>query len=787
MRKVFSFAIMAILCAMAWAAPVNVQTAKKVGTYHLQRTGLLKATDTLTLAQVRNVDGMTCYYVFNHGEQGFVIVSADDRCTPILGYSMNGSWDESRLPVNMQAWLDESAEIIVKGILKNEPQNAESREMWQKELDANFTIPATPKSNDYLVQSTWEQGYGYNKYCPVMNGSNVVVGCVATAMAQIIRYWEYPTRGFGKKGYSHEAYGLQEVDFDTTDYDYSLMPLHVSYWSSDAEIDMTSQLCYHCGVVVNMNYENPNHTSGSGAHTSKVVEGIRHFGYTDAVHYVRNTLGNDDLWIDMIKNEIDNRRPIEYSGFSNDGGHAFILDGYNNRNQYHFNWGWGGYGDGFYTLTTMMGYVNTHEMVVNIYPSGWDGHLEKFLVSPDGTGNGTSWDQANSNLSGAVKLNEISQHDIWMKEGVYHGDDQNENYCYYINKGVTITGGFAGTETNVNQRDPKNHPTIIDGDNRRGLLYASTRGNRTLKLTDIVLRNGHTEKDACVVLNGNVNANFLTLHNSQCDSGNVLRVTDALLRMGKIYANQAPIVCNVDDGTIRQSLIFNNNGEVCVDMKGFSSQLVNCDIVSNTGTGVVFEHESIRFTNNIVWNNDTSFRADEATSKVLRIRSIIRNCAFESDTQFVDSTWIALSHDNTEVRFVNPGQRGVEGYNAELDWHLAQGSVCIDKGARISESLNDGDLDRGVRCRNGIIDLGCYETNYPVSINNLEHPSFSVYPNPATSTITIEGAESNDATIYDMNGRAVMQTKGNTADVSTLATGMYYLRLQGKSVKFVKQ
>lgn len=779
-----------LLCGATWAMAerVDVATAKQVGAFHLQKKGLIKNSDTLLLAHTyyNTIQGATqpTMYVFNIGNEGFVIVSADNCCTPVMGYSMNGGFAQNLLPVNMKDWLEQCSMEIAQGLAANPKQSDVARRQWAEALDANFTIPSAPKSESYLVQSTWEQGYGYNKYCPVMNGQPVVVGCVATAMAQIIRYWEYPRRGFGQKSYVHGTYGTQAVDFDTTDYDYTLMPMHVSYWTGEAEIDMVSRLCYHCGVVVNMEYENPGHPDGSGAHTKKVQEGIMHFGYTDAEHYVRLNINDDARWIQMIHNEIDNLRPIEYSGFGFSGGHAFVLDGYNNSNEFHFNWGWGGYGDGFYTLTTMQGFVNTHEMVINIYPSGWDGHAERFLVSPDGHGDGTSWENANSNIDAAVALNAITHRDIWLKEGVYYGNNASDDYAFYWpNKTMNITGGFAGTETAVNQRNANLHPTIFDAQGQRGVLFATNGSGRQMKLSDIVLQNGHTNQSSAVSLQGNINTNFFTIRNCVSDSGNVVRIADCRMRMAKIYGNTGVNIIQLDDAILRQSLVCNNDATgAVVDMGSGDARLVNNDIVANNGLAVWFRGAKNSFVNNIVWNNDTTCRIDVTLGD-----TCMHHNALECDTLLADSTSIVLTADNADVRFVNPGQRGVAGLNDADDWHLGRGSVCIDGGIRIAESITDGDLDRQPRCRNNIIDMGCYETNYPVGIAEVESAGFSIYPNPATHLIAIQGEEVRDAAIFDINGRAVMQVSGSTADVSSLPAGVYYLRCQGRAAKFIKQ
>ena len=787
--------LMLTLAGLAtWAAPVDRQTALVAGTHFLQQKGLMKSTEQLTCYEA---PGMAfadkSFYVFNLDTTGFVIVSADDRCLPILGYSMNGSFDFEKLPINLLSWLQEGAASIQEGIQANAPDDKYTLKQWEELLKDNGGEDPSPKSDSYLLTSTWEQGSGYNNYCPTMGGQHVVVGCVATAMAQIIRYYGTPTRGFGRKQYQHTAYGVLAVDFDTTEYDYSLMPDRIRRSSSDAQKDMVSRFCYHCGIVVNMEYQHSGHTTGSGAHTENVPEGLLYFGYTNAKCYSRYSINNDSLWIAMIHEEIDNRRPIEYSGYGDEGGHAFVLDGYNNSNQFHFNWGWGGYADGFYSLNTMAGFTSNHSMVINIYPSGWDGHLTHFLVSPEGDGTGINWASTNKDIDAAVKLNKLVNRDIWLKEGTYYGDTNSE-YAYNFNSPATLYGGFAGTENSLSQLDPDNHPTLFDGKGMHGVLYAnlSTNGNKQLNLRNIILQNGYSAEGSVVNLMGEVYTRRMTVRNCQSDSGVILYANSCHLIANSIHDNKAPVIGQMQSTALRQSMVFNNDG-TALELRG-PSRVVNSDIVSNLGTGISFKHPKSTFINNIVWNNEVNLQFDTTLAD-----TCIRHCAIEGepDAHVTDSSCLWLNSSNEHAqgpRFIQPStQRGTAGYASTLDWHLNRRSVCIDAGERLRESLIDNDYDLMLRCRNGVIDLGCYESNYPVSIESRENAgtTLSIYPNPARTWLTVSHCGNGLVKVYDLTGREVLSatSEGGSArlDVSQLPQGMYFLQSGENTVKLVKQ
>lgn len=791
MHRLITLSTLLLLCATAAAGPVNIKTAQTAGTHYLQQNGLMKATDTLTLCdswsfRTESNEEVTCFYVFNLDDEGFVIVSADDRCTPIIGRSMNGAFRKGNLPDNLQGWLDNCAQEIEHGILANAPEDKQAQARWEKLLAAPAVVPPAPKSESHLLSSTWDQGSGYNEYCPTLNGEHVVVGCVATAMAQIIRYWGYPSRGFGKKKYVHSYYGQQSADFDTANFDYSLMPDKMTRRTTAAQKHMCSLLCYYCGVVVNMEYQHPGHTSGSGSHTENVVDGILHFGYTDCEIYSRVNVNNDSLWRAMIVNEIDNLRPIEYAGSGSGGAHAFVLDGYNHDDEYHFNWGWGGYGDGYYTLTTMQGFTSSHDMVINMKPSGWDGRLTHFLVSPDGNGDGTSWENANKNLASAVKLNKLSKREIWMKEGIYYGDTA-ASYAYTLTYPVSIYGGFDGTESSTRERNVKLHRTILDGRGQHGVLYAkiNSSSNATMDISDITIQNGYSKKGTSLNLIGNIKANQFVVRNCQSDSGSAVSLEDCLLRRSYIYGNSSPVVCKIDGAALRQTLVCNNDGTALALDHG--CRVANCDIVSNAGFGASIASKSSSFVNNIVWNNDSCIRA---TTELYD--TCIRYCALESDTALLDSTLVLLDRDNNAgPRFISPSHtRGIAGLGEEADWHLSQGSPCIDAGVRISECVLDGDLDQSVRVRNSVIDLGCYESNYPVSISDIEQGKIAAYPNPATTTLSVEGCPRGEVKLFDITGRMVMSQESNgslTLDVTSLPQGIYFLRAGAYTAKIVKE
>ena len=285
-------------------------------------------------------------------------------------------------------------------------------------------------------------------------------------------------------------------------------------------------------------------------------------------------------------------------------------------------------------------------------------------------------------------------------------------------------------------------------------------------------------------------AKNMTIKDCLSDSGSIIYTNYCRLIASSIHSNQAPTICQLTSGTaMRQCLVHNNDGNA-LTLEG-TSRVVNCDIVSNLGTGAIFKHPKNSFVNNIVWNNDNNILLDTTLSD-----TSFRYCGIEGDSPLLDSTSICLDSNNEHAqgpRFVHPSiTRGSEGFDPTLDWHLGRGSVCINAGEKLRESLADGDFDQSLRSRQGAIDLGCYESNYPLGIAPIGSTAhLTVYPNPANDHLTVSHCNQNDIQIFDMAGREVLSAKATTntirLDISHLPQGIYFLRAGSETIKVVRK
>jgi hypothetical protein len=193
-------------------------------------------------------------------------------------------------------------------------------------------------------------------------------GCVATAMAQIMKYHAYPTHG-----YSSHSYAMGSANFGTTTYAWSSMPNQLVSGSTSTQKTAVATLMFHCGVSVDMNYG----ASGSGAYTQDAELALKKYFVYNALHDAR-AYHTDAEWIGLLKTDLDNHRPILYAGTDSDGsgGHAWVCDGYQgaSNNYFHFNFGWSGDGNGYFYITDITptfggDYTYNQEAVINIYPS----------------------------------------------------------------------------------------------------------------------------------------------------------------------------------------------------------------------------------------------------------------------------------------------------------------------------------------------------------------------------------------------------------------------------------
>ena len=307
------------------------------------------------------------FFVFNVGDHAFVIIAGDDAHRPVIGYSDESSFDASNIPPALVYYLDGVAECMLQ--LRHSVATPDVATEWNSILQHGHLISRNGgRGTGYFCQTKWNQDYPYNCCCPedpAGSGGHTYVGCLATAMSQLMRLWAYPSKGNGSHCYYHEDYGQICADFGNTDYDWDNMPNVLSSNSSEAEKLATGTLCFHCGVTIDMGYG----PDGSGG-ASGPIPGVMHtyFDYSDAnVQRSRNDY-ETETWKTMVREQFDMGWPMYYGGCENDGCHAFVCDGYDDYDMFHFNLGWGGSSDGWYLIDDAP-YTHPADAMFNFVPS----------------------------------------------------------------------------------------------------------------------------------------------------------------------------------------------------------------------------------------------------------------------------------------------------------------------------------------------------------------------------------------------------------------------------------
>lgn len=322
------------------------------------------------LIETRRYQDMDLIHIFNMDNHGFVMISGWDGTIPVPGYSTESVYNgqEQDLPPAFAEMLDFYEKQISEAIIAKTRATPEIEETWEKLLGSPQPQKGSRSVNP-LLTTTWNQSCYYNELCPEDDDApfgycgHVPVGCVALAMAQVMKYWDYPATGTGSHTYYAAPYGWQSADFSNTTYNWDNMPNNIN--SSNLSV---ATLLYHCAVSVDMQF-GPN---GSGASTADALTALEnYFNYDPAVQFYYKSSYSDDVWENMLRDELDLGRPVIYRG-QGTGGHAWVCDGYTEDDYFHMNWGWGGYANGNFYLSDLspagQNFTNNQAAIMNIIP-----------------------------------------------------------------------------------------------------------------------------------------------------------------------------------------------------------------------------------------------------------------------------------------------------------------------------------------------------------------------------------------------------------------------------------
>ena len=324
------------------------------------RTGMLRAGAKgqvkMELVKTGEFQGMTTYYVFSNSSRS-MILSADDAVPAVIGILDAPVTAGTPMPDQLKWWLSEYGREL-KYVTEHYGKNLGSVISPAKIGSLKIMAPGTGKVNDRrtadraaiqpLLKTTWNQMEPYNAQAP----GNCPTGCVATAMAQVMKYHAYPDKGRGRASASYNN-GTLSMDLSTVTLKWDqMLDNYPNATSGTADNrDAVASLMKVCGYSVGMSYAK----SASGAPSNALVNGlVNRFSYDQSCYYDKREFYSTETWIDMLYNELANGRPVLYGGRDSEAGHQFVCDGYNTSGNFHFNWGWGGAYDGYFSVNSLV-------------------------------------------------------------------------------------------------------------------------------------------------------------------------------------------------------------------------------------------------------------------------------------------------------------------------------------------------------------------------------------------------------------------------------------------------
>jgi len=372
LKKIIIFVLILFYTTTIYSSKIDYNTASNIALRWLKNikvdSNFLKAAKAIYLGRkeiVINSSKNKPYYIFNLNGGGWIIVADDDINSEVLAYSKSGSISEGTIPPQFKWWLDSVSNELqrAKTMFKSGSIYSLNKVKREQSAEPAYSNVAT-KSVGPLLRTSWGQGRGYNELCPVDRHSiegngHVPVGCVATAMGQIMNFFSWPPRGVGSNSYtpaSHPEYGRQSVNFANHSYGYS---------SSDK-----AKLLYHVGVATSMNYGQ----NASGTYLQYANNALRkNFRYRTSDMIQKRS---DSDWDSRLISSLNSGSPVLYQGKGNIV-HVFVCDGYKKEGSgymYHFNWGWNGRANGWFkiggmTPLTTYSFNARNFAIFNIHPN----------------------------------------------------------------------------------------------------------------------------------------------------------------------------------------------------------------------------------------------------------------------------------------------------------------------------------------------------------------------------------------------------------------------------------
>ncbi|MBL7178005.1 MAG: C10 family peptidase [Desulfobacteraceae bacterium] len=782
-------------CPPALAAPITFELAKKIG---ITQTGVLERMEARrgvsaaqlkrTIGQMRPLFGKQAQplaYVITLAPKGYIVVSPDTDIRPVIAYSVDGEFpfEERRDNVLLHLVLWDMQNRLGALPILSEDYKQKNRIAWEDYLAGDEIwvkkLSAAQQWGPH-VTTTWGQFSPYNKYCPIdpETGNRSIVGCAATATAQIINYWTYPSSvSFDENDrYETNTRGIKvDEDYDLYDFpsfeELNQILSNIDY-SNENDI---SALNFAVGISVEMDY-----TSSLSAASLFGKDLTEKFSYSSAANYYSSDYG----FYDVLENDMKGERPAwlhVYTEGSELAGHAIVADGYKETGEYHVNYGWSGYCDGWYFLPEGLpeGYDAILRGVLKIYP-----YISNNVLYVDAgatsSGDGDSWANAFSTIREAVNFS-FPGDEIWVKMGTYLLES-----AIQIDNGIRLYGGFGGWETKRDQRDWQTNVTTVDAQGTSSCFYLNNVDNATMD--GFVIRRGNSDYGGGIyntwssptVANCTFSENSAKYYgggiynydSSPTITGCAFSKNSAESSGGGIYngGTSSPTItnCTFSDNSVDTygGGIYNHASSPTITGCAFSKNsadsgggifnhsssltITNCTFSQNSAEyygGGINNYSSSSTTTNCTFSGNSAKNYGGGIYNYSSSSPTITNCILWNDSpNEIDG------YDFNPVVTYSDVQNGYQGegnmdtdplFVGGGDYRLAAGSPCIDTGT--SSGAPNTDIDGNPRPQGSGYDMGAYEFAPPcpdcsggaVMLTNVTFPPGRTCECVGTISITI--------------------------------------------------
>lgn len=775
--------------------------------------------------------GRPAYYVFNGVSGGFVVFSASDLTSPILGYSETGSFSDESIPEGLAYFLNgysRSVDFAEERISKVDFVIAQEWECLER---CGMTQTAKMGAVPPLIATHWDQECYYNEYCPEDEGGScghVKVGCVATAMGQIMRYWNHPMQGTGSHTNNSYFYGPLTVNFGETTYHWDQMPERLTDYN-----DAVATLLYHCGVSVDMVYAPaPN---GSGTSQEKMKSALSNYFNYASPHYIeRDNYPSYDDWTYIMRHALDSEIPIAYCGTDTEqgvGGHSFICDGYDANGLFHFNWGWSGDLDGYFSIDNLRTYNlawNAHQaMIYDIRPRPvYDETPQapaQLVVEPLGEDSYTCsirWSNPTKTLSNS-SLSTIDQI-IVKRDGQVIYTENNVSpgaimeimdevpyfalYDYCVYAVYHDNHGESATQNEVRFGPSCNWSIVMSSANGSAITLYNNAGQRVERISPTLSQQSFS---VAVPLGrvsfgwsmGNSTANSVTFTIRDADGQQVYQFS------GNPADLPDGVFLTLNNGC--GHAVCGNPSELYAAADGNNVTLNWLTAVGETEYNIYRDGVVVK----TVKNGATSF-VDEDVTQGGHCYFVTSFCeGGESDPtneacatagegcQPATGLWYEMTANNKVKLIWEPPQpnNGLSGYylyrtkESEMDWKRIK-TINASATSVIDNSNLEDETSYLYRLVAYYQHIDCYsaparsrynEFEYFLRVywsldglNEMNKDRVEVYPNPVSSTLMVEGVEVAEMQLYNAIGQLVKTVRDtNEIPVANLPQGVYLLRI----------